>query len=434
LFKLIFLGMFIFFQTVLYAQVSDGQREQAISLYKQAQYERSYLLLSKIYLQSLNDVTLNFLLGRSAYETGRYEIALASFERVQTLDPTNVRNKLEIARTQFKLKQYEDAKLGFEAVLRDPNLPQTVRTNIELFMSQIDGHLKKSFFYANIKLGGLYDSNVNYGAHDDTYNLPGFGKFANVDEESDYAFEAQASLKHIYDIGEKNGFQIRNSLDIYNREYDTLEEYDITYLSYIPSLVYQDLKSTYELNLMLDYMWLHHDNYLKLYGLIPKYTYNVNSTTRFVTHLKYSEKSFLRTIDEQRDARNFELALSIEKLWSNSYLTLRGTLETEKKKRGQRIDVDYDRQRLNIDYAKQFYPTYTAKVQGEINQRKYKDFSNLFQNYRKDEGYQAGLSLVKRFTPSVFIEVKGLYERTWSTQSVYAYDKHTLFLNLNKSF
>lgn len=432
--KVLFLTIFLSFQAILWAQDTTAQRSEAISLYKQAQYEKSYELFSKLYLRSLNDVTLNFLLGRSAYETGRFEIALAAFERVNDLDPTNVRNKLEIARTQFKLGMYEDARIGFDQVLRDPNLPDTVRINIELFISQIDGRLQKSFFYGNVRLGGLYDSNVNYGAFDDTYNLPNFGSFSSTDETSDYAYEAEISLVHLYDIGEKNGFQIRNSFDVYHREYDTLEEYDLTYLSYVPSLIYQDLKTIYELNLNLDHMSLHHESYLNLYALTPKFTYKLDANTRFIGSYMYTRKYFQLDIDQDRDADNNEFSLSLQKLWDSSYLTIEMSMDFERKKQGQRVDVDFNRYRVKLDYAKQFYPTYTAKFDAEVKTREYQDYSNLFQNHRTDDGYRTGLSLVKRFTPTIYFETKATYERTWSTQSIYAYKKHTLNLNLNKSF
>lgn len=413
----------------------QSQKSEAMKLFKQGQYEPAYQLFSKLYLSVLSDVNVNFFLGRSAYETGRYEIALAAFERVDTLEPTNVRNKLEIARTQYQLKMFEDARLGFEEILSNPSLPDTVRTNIELFVSRIDNQLQKSFFFATAKLGVTYDSNVNYGAFDKTYSLPDYGKFLSNRPSDDFALDIDLALVHIYDIGQKNAFSLRNKLSLFNRTYNTLEEYDITYLSYNPALVYQDLNNIYELNLMIDHMWLHQESYLNSYSVMPNFVHKWDATTRLIAHFKYNIKDFIRPIDEFRGADNYELALAYQKLWSSSYMTLRLSGERERKLQDSaRVDVDFDRYRLNFDYTNQFISTYTAKFDAELKQRTYMDYSNLFQNTREDSGYKAGLTLTKKFTPSFYVDVKALYERTWSNQSVYAYEKSTYNLMLNKSF
>lgn len=77
------------------------QREYkvAVQSYKAHDFSTSYKLLSKLYITRLSDANLNFYLGRSAYETGHYEMALAAFERVQMLEPSNLRNRLEMGRT-----------------------------------------------------------------------------------------------------------------------------------------------------------------------------------------------------------------------------------------------------------------------------------------------------------------------------------------------
>ncbi|NPA59926.1 MAG: hypothetical protein GXO30_05620, partial [Epsilonproteobacteria bacterium] len=127
-----------------------SQYTEAYKAYKAKNFSVSYDIFSKLYLTELSDAKLNFYLGRSAYETGHYSIALAAFERVEMLDGGNLRNKLEKARTYFMLKMYEDAENSFEEVLKNPNIPQNVRTNIEMYLSKVKGVQKKSFTYASI--------------------------------------------------------------------------------------------------------------------------------------------------------------------------------------------------------------------------------------------------------------------------------------------
>ncbi len=134
---------------------------QASTAYTAKDFKSSYELFSKLYMTHLNDAELNFKFGISAYEIGNYDMALAAFERVEMLEPTNLRNKLEKARTFFMLKMYEDAEIGFKEVLSNPLLPQNVRKNIELYLARVIKEQKKSFTYVTLNLNTLYDSNVN---------------------------------------------------------------------------------------------------------------------------------------------------------------------------------------------------------------------------------------------------------------------------------
>ncbi|WP_321777526.1 CDC27 family protein [Sulfurimonas sp.] len=148
-------------------EISDSNEveyEKAVKSYKAKDFKSSYAIFSKIYLSKLSDANANYYFGRSAFETGNYEAALAAFERVEMLEPSNLSNKLQMARTYFMLKMYEDSELAFKEVLDNPNIPQNIRTNIELYLSKVTKVQQKSFTYATINLDWLYDSNVNYGA------------------------------------------------------------------------------------------------------------------------------------------------------------------------------------------------------------------------------------------------------------------------------
>ncbi|WP_294961034.1 hypothetical protein [Sulfurimonas sp.] len=94
--------LFLILMFPLYLFSNDGsinvdlQYKEAVKSYKEKDFKNSYEIFSKIYLSKLSDVNLNFYFGRSAFETGNYEAALAAFERVEMLDSTNINNKLQM--------------------------------------------------------------------------------------------------------------------------------------------------------------------------------------------------------------------------------------------------------------------------------------------------------------------------------------------------
>jgi len=385
-------------------------------------------MLSNIYLSYLLDAKVNFLLGRSAYETGRYEIALAAFERVSVLDPLNSRNDLELGRTQYKLEMYEDARISFKKVLNNPNIPETVRTNIELFLAKVEDKLEKSFFITNMRAGFIYDTNVNYGPYNDIPSV--------TTSKGGLSTELQGNLTHIYDIGEKDGLELRNQALLYNRNYfeSDLKDYNISYLSYAPGLIYEDYKTIYELNLMLDRMWLDGKDYMSAVSLMPAITHKLDISNRLIGSLKLTNKDFKKTGESDKDARAYEATFAYQKLFANSYFTIKAILATQSKKRGTRVDVDYNSYAIQGDYATQFYPTYVAKVNMKLKTKKYDDFSTIFSNKRKDDSYGVGVNISKKFTSDIYLEGRVDYERVFSNQNVYSYDKASYGIYLNMTF
>ncbi len=412
----------------------DSQYNQAVKLYKANDFKGSYEILSKLYLTKLSDAKLNFYLGRSAYETGHYEVALASFERVEMLDPGNLRNKLEMARTYFMLKMYEDAELAFKEVLKNPNIPQNVRTNIELYLSKVTKVQEKSFTYATIDVDFIYDSNVNYGSLDSEYNV-NVGTLPATPVESDTAFQLYADIVNIYDIGEKNGFAIKNRLKLYLKDYSDLNAYNVEYASYNPSLLYKETKYLAELVTGIDILKLGSTKYLRTISLTPRFEYSHTNRLRSIAHFKYQQKVFCQDAQTDLDATHYELSYSMQQILSpRSYAQVNLTGIQEKKDHGARIDVDYDEYRLNLIYAKQFTQTYGGEFYGEYRIRDYKDYSTLFASTRADNGGTIGATLNAQIFENWRYHIKGNYNRIDSNQARYAYQKYTVTVGINNTF
>jgi tetratricopeptide (TPR) repeat protein len=368
-------------------QQDSGLKSQyidALKAYKSKDFKTTYKILSKLYLTRLSDAKLNFYLGRSAYETGHYRVALAAFERVEMLDPSNLRNKLEKARTYFMLKMYEDAEIAFEEVLKNPNIPKNVRTNIELYLSNVKKVQKKSFTYASIDVDWVYDSNVNYGSLDSQYNVS-VGTLPATPVRSDSAFQVYANLVNIYDIGDKNGFAIKNRVGVFLKDYSDLNDYNVKYLVYNPSILYKETKYLAELMFGFDILKLGSFEYLRTYYVDPRFEYSHSNTLKSMAHFKYQKKSFSQTQQSDLDAKHYEFGYALQKILSpRSYVQANLTALREKKEHGTRIDVDYDEYRFAMTYANQFTTTYGGEIFAEYRRRAYEDYSNLFASTRTD--------------------------------------------------
>ncbi len=434
---LIFLLSTLLLGSDIQDELLRSKYEKGLAAYKSKDFKQSYDVFSKLYLTKLSDAKFNFYLGRSAFETGHYEIALASFERVEMLDPSNLRNKLEMARTYFMLKMYEDSELAFKEVLDNPNIPQNVRTNIEMYLSRVKGVQSKSFTYATLTLDWIYDSNVNFGSLDTNYNVHVGGSLLPISskEQVDTALQVFADLVNIYDIGDKNGFMIKNRLKVFLKDYDTLNDYDVQFLAYNPSLLYRETKFLGELVLGVDVLTLAKKEYLRSFSVTPRFEYSHTNTLRSLTHFKFQDKSYTQKSQEDLDAKHYELAYGMQKILSpRSYVSanIRGIME--RKDHGSRIDVDYDEYRLNLSYANQFTAIYGVDMFGEYRMRDYADYSSLFKSTRADKSANVAATLNAKILSTLRFHLKGNYEKVSSNQERYDYVKYTISLGLNKTF
>ncbi|WP_373000631.1 tetratricopeptide repeat protein [Sulfurimonas sp.] len=412
----------------------DSQYEKAVKSYKAKDFKNSYEILSKIYISKLSDVKLNFYLGRSAFETGNYEVALAAFERVEMLDPANLGNKLQMARTYFMLKMYEDAELAFKEVLENPNIPQNLRTNIELYLSKVTKIQQKSFTYATVNLDWVYDSNVNYGSLDSEYNI-NTGTLPSTPEKSDRALQLYADLVNIYDIGDKNGFAIKNRVKLFLKDYQNLDAFDVAYIGYTPSILYKETKYLGEFVLGLDVLNLGDKEYLRTLSFTPRFEYSHTNTLRSITHVKYQKKFFAQSAQYDLNAEHYELAYSLQNILSpRSYIQGNITAIRERKHHGIRIDVDYDEFRANVVYANQFTAVYGTELFAEYRRRNYEDHSTLFGNTRADNGGTAAATINARILKTLRLHLKGTYNRVESNQDRFSYQKYTITAGLNKTF
>ena len=407
-----------------------SEYDQGIAYYQENDFQKSYAIFSKIYLENLSDINFNFYFGRSAYETGHYGMALAAFERVEMQDGANLRNKLEMARTYYMLKMFEDSENAFREVLANPNIPENIRTNIELALSRVSKVQQTSFTYARAMMGVLYDSNVNYGSIGD-YKYGG-SDLAKIDERADIALEAYANAVNIYDIGDKNGFAIKNSLNFYLKEYLKEKDFNTMYLAYTPSLLYKETKYTAELALQIDTLLLNHKRYFQTLALIPTLHYNHSTTLNSLVALKYQMKKFTQT---SLDANRYEISYGLQEILSpRSYVQGNIYFINESKLGGDDIYVDFTEYKTNISYANQFFPDYGADFFAQLRYRGYSDYSKGFNSTRKDIGGLLNANFTMTLLPTLQANLRTSYEYVNSNQGRFTYAKYTIFAGITKTF
>jgi len=425
---------FLSAQVFALSEQEEVSYQKAKEFYSAGDFTQTCAILSTLYLEALDNSELNYYLGRCAYETGDYTSALAAYERVEMLEPGNLRIQIEHARTLYKAQLFAEAKESFESILKNRNLPENTKKSVQSYLNAIDRKEEKSRIQLSARLGFLYDSNVNFGSADDTFTILS-GTFSATDPISDTAHEESAAITHLYDIGQQGNYMIRNQASIFNRRYTDEHGYDLAFLSYSPALLYLDDQNIYELTGGISRIMLGGESYYTFYSVQPSWIYKESPNLRRTLSLKAGYKNYTHSRDSDLDSRLIEARGSYAYSLSPSS-SVNGTLFASRqiKNNGQRIDVNYDEFGGLVRYQNQFLPGKTIQTDISYKKRYYDDRSFMFQSYRTDQTLYGSLNYIQWLNDSISLEVGGTYNHNDSTISVYRFDKYTLSMSVSTRF
>ena len=135
---------------------------QGEALVRAGRYADAYQLLEPHEDRLAGDLKFDYLLARSALETGRPSKASFIYERILAQEPNYVGVRLEMGRAYLALGDYARAKLEFETVLRFENLPPGLREQAQIYGKAADEYIagKKTVGYGYAEYGFGYDSNA----------------------------------------------------------------------------------------------------------------------------------------------------------------------------------------------------------------------------------------------------------------------------------
>ena len=203
---------------------SDAQIvAQGESLVRSGRYAEAYKLLEPHEDRLAGDLKFDYLLGRSALESGQPSKASFIYERILAVEPNFVGVRLEMGRAYLALGDFARAKLEFETVLRYDNLPPDLRQQAQIYGNAADQYLagKRTVGFAYLEFGYGYDTNPQSATRISEVTLAGGGTLllpqsalARGDQYSAFTAggEARARLFRDLDIAEFGTVDLRAGL------------------------------------------------------------------------------------------------------------------------------------------------------------------------------------------------------------------------------
>ena len=131
-------------------------------LYEEGNFEEALEAFQSSLYEDPENFMLNHLIGQAAFKLEDFEEALFAFERALVIDPNHSISRLEKARTHLALGSKSEAKKELETVLKDPNLPEEVRTNVQRILAGAASDREHSFGIV-VSASHTIDSNATLG-------------------------------------------------------------------------------------------------------------------------------------------------------------------------------------------------------------------------------------------------------------------------------
>ena len=271
--------------------------------------------------------------GMRLREAGDYEASIAAFKGLLSSEPTLGRVRAELAVSYLRALNFAAAKEEAERLLADPNTPDTVKFNIEYFLSEVEKKSKTHVFTPFVSFGLGHDDNINAGPSTSTINLGGgqIGLLASSAEPTARNFNlVNVGLGHRYlspsafsMFGRSAAYIWQSNVSYYRNDYFDNGDFDLDVLSIStgPLAVVAD-RWRMGADFTYDYIRLGHEKLADIYGVTPSITWNVRKNTDISLVTKFQKRDFDESVATGRDSDFQSVDLSVASSFYDSKLTM----------------------------------------------------------------------------------------------------------------
>ncbi|MCB9480285.1 MAG: tetratricopeptide repeat protein [Desulfobacteraceae bacterium] len=284
--------------------------------------EKSYKIFKELFFQNPDNQTINFYLGRSAFELNKFEEAIFAYERMLISDPDLTRVKLEMARAYMSAGSNEEAKRLFKEVLTT-NPPENVKENVELMLKKIESREQKHKLSGSIELGYGFDDNTSSSPTDEIIEIPAFSYLPmKVEgEESDYFFTSSADISYIYNLESQVLNRFKTSFFYQKNLYNSKNEQDLDFISLAFTPNFTVLPGLFlDTSVIGQHIRIDSQNYLNSLGAKFDLKKIISDSSLINLGISYSQKKYDSDY-ESRDGSSSGVYISYTKGIKNFLLT-----------------------------------------------------------------------------------------------------------------
>nr|WP_321399722.1 tetratricopeptide repeat protein [uncultured Desulfobacter sp.] len=416
--------VFLFLQAAAFGQEGAGSVAQGISLFKTGQFRQAYQMLFDLSERYPDDPELNFYLGRSAFESGHFEMAIMVFERILIFSPGHDRIKLELARAFYAIGDNNSARRYCREVLAgDP--PETVKENIKAFMARIDKSEQTHFFHGSVTAGLDWNNNVWSSPSSQTIDTA-IGDVTltgpSAQETEDWFSYTALSLDHTYRFL-ATPWAWKTDGSFFSGWYDRTHELDIRYAEILTGPQYISGQRKLGFKFLTRQIGLDDERYMDSMGARATMDYVFSPSTMVRTAVTAEQKNYPDI--SAMDSNNLALDADLVLLKFNTWFDMGVGLERED---ANDDEYGYKRVRLKFSASRFLFNRVNGFVNYEFRMTNYDEPGYLFVDRRKDTQHTLSLGVSRKLwqrsgRPDQYAEMRLKYQRIWafSNQDLYEY-------------
>lgn len=277
-------------------------------------YSSAYQRALTLRFQNEGEPRFDYLYGLAALETGHYNEAVFSLERVTASEPTVIRPRLELARAYLKMNNNKAALREFRRVLL-LSPPTVVKQKVNGYIIQIEQGgegVRKAVINGLLTFSLGYDDNINFGFENEEINLPLFGDIrldpSSVQQESGFA---ETRLQLNYRKADSTRFNRFASAALTHRENFDNSDFNISDLDLRAGLTFNRHKQQYQLVFRNRPVLLGGETYTNTIGIDTALRFGIGADSVLTGAL--SLEDYDHKVDSLRDRKRMVLSAKLDK-------------------------------------------------------------------------------------------------------------------------
>jgi Surface lipoprotein assembly modifier/Tetratricopeptide repeat len=393
--------------------------DEGRKLFEAGKFKKALVPLEKAFEEDPGNLSVNWFLGRAAYETKDYETAVMTFERMLVLQPEAQRVRLELGRSYFMLGLHGLAKEEFVKVL-DQNPPAAVQQNIRKFMELIEKANRRHYFSGMLNVSTSWDSNPLYSPGTDQIEtvLGNVLLDQTVREDNDTFQAATLALQHKYRLGDR-GFFLKSSAILYGTMYDEQGDQNVMFANGRTGLAFETEKLSCELAFQYSHLTKDDEEYINIHGV------SVSTTRAFTPKVigslafRFDNKDYEEPLD-YKDAETRDVSGRLAVLLGKNRFFPNIGYEVED---ARHAEESFKNLHLGLACERDLPWDFVAGASYGFKQMDYDKKQGIFGVARFDEIHDVAVSLTKKLGKHFEIQVSHAWTEAQSNINLYEFDR-----------
>jgi hypothetical protein len=176
------------------------------------------------------DLDLAFQYAELSAQSGDYEGAISTLERMLIYAPNTPRLQLELGILYYKIGSYDIAQSYFATVLANPNVPPSIASQVRVYIQQVAVEAEPPPFSGTLYTGIRWESDANSAPANQSVTLNGID--FTLDDTAiaapDWSALSVGTLHYSYDL-KNQGDRLEFDVLGYNASYFNLTDIDLTF-------------------------------------------------------------------------------------------------------------------------------------------------------------------------------------------------------------